>query len=57
MDEMRVEVGAKESSKKKLVWSCRNKMAESSAQKMEAKKTEIAMEDCIKSDLERVGEE
>ena len=68
MDEMRVEFGVKESSKKKLVgitWAGRvEKMVDyklakrADAQKVGGKwKTEIAMGDCIKSDIDRVGEE
>ena len=55
----------KESSKKKLVhgfvmWKKfgDDKLAnESRCPEMEATKSEIAMGDCVKSDLERVGEE
>ena len=66
---MRVWDGVKERSKKKLVhglvmWKQLgdDKLAESrcpeSGGKLEAAtKTEIAMGDCLKSDLERVGEE
>ena len=63
-------VGEKENSKKKLMrctWAGHvekmgdEKLAESrcpeSEREMDAKKTKIAMVDCIKNDLERVGEE
>ena len=65
-----MEVGLKESSKKKLVrstWAGHverlldDKLAEGrcseSEEEMETRKSEIAMEYCIKSDIERVGEE
>ena len=54
-----MEVEVKESSKKRLIgeeymgWSCEKH----GRLKMEARKTEIAMGDCIKGDIERVGEE
>ena len=62
---MTVEVGMKASSKKKLArstWEMKKLANSSDAQKVEDKwremrKTEIAMGDCIKSDLGRVGEE
>ena len=72
MVEMRVGVGVKESTKKKLAWITWaghvDKMGDEkngkeircpeNAGEMEARKnTEIAMGDCIESDLERVGEE
>ena len=67
MKEMRVEVGMKESSKKKLVrstWAGHvEKMGDEKLAKwrgnggeLEARKTETSMWDCIKSDKERVGE-
>ena len=62
-----MEVGVKESSKKKLVRSTVTKMEDEKngkesrcpeiGEEMEARRTEIAMGDCIESDLERVGEE
>ena len=65
---MRVDAGVKESSKEKLVYICRScgkmgdeKQAENrcpeNGGEMEARKTETGMRDCIKSELERVGEE
>ena len=71
MNEMRVEVGQKESSNKKLVksthigWSCRKmQMKNRQREQMPRKWTENGGEedrncegDCIKSNLERVGEE
>ena len=71
MDELKVEVGAKESVKEKLVrsrmtwaghveWMGDEKLSDSRClgcgEKKEARKTEIAMGDCIKSDIERVAE-
>ena len=64
-----MEVGVKESSKKKLarsIWTghvgkmgleklTENRCTESGGE-MDAMKTEIAMGDCLKSDIERVGE-
>ena len=71
MDEKRVQVGMKESSKKKLVRSTwaghvekngrwkigKETRCPESGGEMQARKTEIATGDCIESDLEKLGEE
>jgi len=59
MDELRVETGVTWASHVEQIWD--EKPAErrcpESGGEMNARKTEIAMEDCIKSNIERVGEE
>ena len=59
MNEMRVKVGVKvrDTYKKRETKKLTENRCPESGGEMEARKTEIAMGDCIKSDYERVGEE